>query len=1416
MDLSGIREASRLIFVDELTGLYNRRFMRQYLRERLDQLTRERASLAVIMLDLDGFKQINDTYGHLDGDLILKRLAELILASLPANAYAIRFAGDEFFAFLEGIDASEGVRVAEAIRERVNTDPFATDKAPDGIQVRISLGVAAYPEDAPSPSELIEAADQALYRSKRSGKNCVSRAGGWTLPVEAEILKRFPCPRLVGRDDALAELERSFAEGAERKNRFLLVEANRGLGKSRLLLEVMRRAGARGLKYLFGRCLDSQRAIPYSSLTRILADYLSREPRLRDAVRARLSAQTLKELGALIPALGPPDGAGAGLAPEERRSILFHGMEDLLCRLSEQTPLLLFLDDLQFVDEASLEVLYRLLDQEEGKVIVYAAAQSEALARQEGGPLPLARLFALLRQSQNFLRVGLGSLSLTSVTEMVTEILQRHTASPAFFQRLYEASEGIPLFVEETLKGLITKGLLKTTDGMWNLDAVEPAAVPASLEAAVLGGLEALDQEFHTMITKAAVVGPHVDVELLAGVLGKNAGETQQLVDQGKKRRMFEEPGPLVDEDEVRFLSQCFQQIVYSNLDQDNRRKTHRTVGEVAERLAGDRVDKVLGPLAYHFERSDNAAKGEFYRQRVQELSGQLFSAAEIANELGLKVGEVEGVRPLDERTWPFADRFLRALTVAVKNMRVYPAGSQIVVHNAAAAKARLLELLGRVEAVTFSEEAQALQINGGPIESIGLVPVAQDLLRVYSDHGIRRMTLERGMTEPDVMGLLKILSGSPQGIQHDVAYWENRLKTERIAHVRVFPVIFLAAAGEGRAVWRREEKEAQLDDRTLALVRDTLRSLAAAVDNIRLYPPESELITLSLDQLERQAQVLFTRIPSLTVGMAEGTIIVNATRPNPRLFGITIEILDRLMEDGGLTSLTIRRGVSREDLRVFLTNLSQPPPEAKGGPAFWRGVLEGRGILTIEVGTRTYAAASRLEEAQIPEPEGPVPPESVEPPAPQPSEAERMLELAARWLKDPLEVFLEPQVQEELASVLGGLRGLGREDLATQLVGRTAGAFRESDARIRGRAAQGVSHCMARMDDNGRLWLLGKILDPLGGAVRRETQREAFQAEVALATEILNRLVGAGEFVSAARLSEALGSSLQSLGPEAEWFRGVVGALVDALTAAGVIETVLKALKDPDPARRQQAGAILGGLGTAAVPLLLRVTLEGKDEEIYRAAAAILRTQGETSVRLLTQELERSPALERVTRIVAVLDVILPALGSELLFLLGHPEVEVRGEMARTLSRLPREQTTRFLGQALGQRKSEVVLGAIECVRGLRAVEMLDTVVRVIENPPNDHVQRAACMCLGGLKDARAVSPLVEILGRRPRFFGLVKGLPEGIRATAARSLGELAFPEAKEALQVGLRDRSKTVRSAARLALLRLQQELEAKPKS
>ncbi len=1412
MAISGIREASRLIFVDELTGLYNRRFMRQYLRERLDQLARQRTSLCVIMLDLDGFKQINDTYGHLDGDFVLKRLADLVRAALPANAYAIRFAGDEFFAFLEGVDASEGVRVAEGVRQRVIAEPFVTEKAPSGILVRISLGVAAYPEEAPTPSELIEAADQALYRSKRMGKNCVSRAGGWTPPPETDVLKRFPCPRLVGREAALSDLERPLSDGAGGKNRVLLVEASRGLGKSRLLLEVMRRASSRGLPYLFGQCLESNRAIPYSSLAPILTDYLSREPRQQEAARARLSGPVVKELGTLIPVLATPEEALQPIAPEDRRSLLFHGMGDLLALLSGNAPLLIFLDDLQFVDEASLEVLYRLLDRDDGRVLVYAAAQSEALAQQAAGASPLSRLFSLLGESPNFLRLTLSPLTPAEVTQIVTEILERHTDSPGFFQRLYEASQGIPLFVEETLKGLIARGALKTADGEWNLDAVEPAAVPASLEAAILGGLEALDRETQDMISKAAVVGPQVDVQLLAGVLGKNAGETQQLVDQVTKHRVFEEAGPLADEDEVRFLSQCFQQIVYTGLDQGARRRTHRAVGEVAERLAGPHVEQVLGPLAYHFERSDDQVKAEFYRRRVEELSGQLFSAEEVQQEIGLKLGAVDTAPPLDAETWPLAERVLRALTVAVKNMRVYPAGSELVTEGVAGASATLLELLNRASAVSFTEESEALQINGQPVESKGVLPVAQDLLRLYAEHGIRRCTFERGVTQADLMGVLKILSGPSAGLHPDPEFWAQRLKTAGIRQARIFPVLYLAAR-EGRVVWRREAKEARLDDTTLALVRDALRSLAASVDNIRLYPPESELITLTLDQLERQAQLLFTRVPILTIGMAEDTIVINATRPNPRLFGITIEILERLMEDSGLTSLTIRRGVSREDFRVFLTQLAQPLEEVERIPAFWRSLLEGHGIATIEVGTRMYAAAETLDKSQAAPPEPPPAEALTELPTVEVSEAEHAIRRATEWLQQPLATFLDRSIQGEIPPVLGALRRAEREDLAKRLVERTAGGLGEADAKLRWKASQGLSLSLSGIDAQSADSFIDQILDPLCDALKKETQPEPLRGEVDVAAAALKRLLSAGDLSRGGRLAEALGAI--SRGPMDAVAQEVMRALADSLAAAGALEAILNALKDPDPTRHQQANAILAGLGAGVVPLLLRVILEGQDEQMGRAAAALLRVQGEASVRLLTQEIERTASVVKLMRIVAVLDVILPTLGDEWLFFLGHPDVEVRAAMARTLSRFPREQALRFLRQALSQPAREVLLGALECVRGLRGVELLDTVITLAGNPPNDDLLRATCLCLGGLRDARAVPPLLGVLERRPRFFGLVKGLPDGIRATAARSLGELAFPEVRRGLETSLKDPSKTVRSAARLALLRVQQQLEAKPK-
>jgi len=409
----------------------------------------------------------------------------------------------------------------------------------------------------------------------------------------------------------------------------------------------------------------------------------------------------------------------------------------------------------------------------------------------------------------------------------------------------------VPLFVEETIKSLIARGSLRLVDDAWNLDAVPPGDIPASLESAVRQGIEALDPETRALISKAAVAGPSFDLTLLADVLGKDPGETQELVDRGKKNRVFDSQEGIADEDDVRFLSQCFREVVYAGLRRAERKKTHRAVGEAAERLAGDRVDQVLGTLAYHFERSDDSNKAEFYTQRVQEVSDQLFAPIDPS-----ALGTESGLEPLDEGATEAALKFLRSLPVAIKNLRLYPAGNQLLEQSIANANATLGEALAATEAIGFTELDKSLRLNGKDIDDRATAQAKNELLQIFNDHGVRRCTFQRGITDADLYALLQILSGPAQAGTSDEHSWSDRLSQAGIEHVRIFPVIYLESE-DRHPGWRREQSD-RLDESHLPIVRNVLRSLTAVVDNIRLYPKESELITTTLDALEQQIDELF------------------------------------------------------------------------------------------------------------------------------------------------------------------------------------------------------------------------------------------------------------------------------------------------------------------------------------------------------------------------------------------------------------------------------------------------------------------------------------------------------------------------------------------------------------------------------
>lgn len=164
-----LRHASN---TDELTGLYNRRFLQQRLEEELHRAYRYSLELSCIMLDIDHFKNINDAHGHPAGDFVLTEVSQIIERHVRKSDLAIRYGGEEFIVILFQSDKEQAQQVAERIRADVESHTF--DWNGQSLSLTISSGVATYPDTGVTmPDELISKADAALYSAKTSGRNVV-------------------------------------------------------------------------------------------------------------------------------------------------------------------------------------------------------------------------------------------------------------------------------------------------------------------------------------------------------------------------------------------------------------------------------------------------------------------------------------------------------------------------------------------------------------------------------------------------------------------------------------------------------------------------------------------------------------------------------------------------------------------------------------------------------------------------------------------------------------------------------------------------------------------------------------------------------------------------------------------------------------------------------------------------------------------------------------------------------------------------------------------------------------------------------------------------------------------------------------------------------------------------------------------
>lgn len=699
-------ELALLAWIDELTDLYNRRFFMRFLPVEIKKAQESKRPLSLFMIDVDKFKLINDNYGHLAGDEVLSNVANLLKQVIEEKGIPIRYAGDEFAAILTDLSKSDAFSLARKIIEAAHNFTFAKDA---DIHVTLSIGLASFPEDAQDHESLMARADEALYLSKKEGRDRVS------LYRPGEIPKLHPTsPLLIGRDKEVQRIMEKVESLKKGESNLTLISAPAGLGKTRLIKEIANQLSEQAVTVLKAQGDEGKSLIPFYIFGEAFQNYLNETqgglPQI-EKVAFSLSYFSLKEKTVL--SVEPKD------------------IETALAFLVQQSPLIFLIDDFHLADSASIDLIKKLFSSQLPLIFI-GTISSEGVSSNEA----LASLISEKGQL-NLETIQLAPLTPSDVTNFVESYFPKNTFRPSLVQGLYKASKGNPLLLEEILRLLVDNQKIVYLEEAWRAEEIDPASFTLSLDEALQKRLERLDQEVKEILAEASALGVEVDVPLLAKMLQKSESEVWENIDKASREGLLEETET---GEHFNFNQKLLQQELYRSLSPEKKEETHKKMGETLESLFPEQIQALAPLLFYHFQQAQD-------KERASQYSQFLEKAAPVVEEVPVEEKDIEKVLSL-----------LRSLRAALTNLQLYPPTSHIITETLELAYNVLQQIFQFIPALTISETEKRLLINGQKIETKGK-SYLEALLNMLIQLNIKSITFNPGLDKEELRELLNLLN---------------------------------------------------------------------------------------------------------------------------------------------------------------------------------------------------------------------------------------------------------------------------------------------------------------------------------------------------------------------------------------------------------------------------------------------------------------------------------------------------------------------------------------------------------------------------------------------------------------------------------------------------------------------------------
>ncbi len=427
---------------------------------------------------------------------------------------------------------------------------------------------------------------------------------------------------MAGRQAEMRILLDRFERATRRRGGVALVTGESGIGKTRLLDELADRARKRSATVLRGGASEADGMPAYLPFLEALGSYI------RDAPKNRLTAQVAPvahTLAMIFPELeerlGEIPPAGRDLPSEQARLRLFEAFGAFLAAIAADHPVLLVLDDLQWADPATLDLLVHLASHRRDERLLIVAAHRDD---DPASAAALVRATLQLHRQRLLTAVPLGPLRVDELRELAAARLEG-VVQPALAEQLHTHSDGNPFFAEELLQEWVDRGSVTRVAGDWSLGPDPDPALPAGIIGVIRQRLTRLPQPVVDTLRAAAVVGRSFETDLLSSVREQDLAAIEDSLSLAAERRLVRRE----DAHTFAFCHDRTRECLYTEVSESRRERLHRAIGEALESSADPSRHDDVAALAFHFVRSGDRAKGALYSQRAGEQALYTYAPAE-------------------------------------------------------------------------------------------------------------------------------------------------------------------------------------------------------------------------------------------------------------------------------------------------------------------------------------------------------------------------------------------------------------------------------------------------------------------------------------------------------------------------------------------------------------------------------------------------------------------------------------------------------------------------------------------------------------------------------------------------------------------------------------------------------------------